>query len=226
MQVEKTTLKDSESNFVTITIDGENPELLIRWLDSFIDFVGNYTLQNVRDMISVKIKKRKAIIQEKINGLRQTAEKRRLDKIAVLEEAATIADKLHLDGNVSSTYYSHQNIEKEEPTIIVTNDIPDYLRGTRALKVETQVLKDRKSDDPFIDNLRGLQEELFFLEKIQTMSIKNIHAIRVDQRAIVLEQPVKPKRSLIVAIGLVVGMSIGVLVGFLTNHINTRPQET
>ena len=83
------------------------------------------------------------------------AKKRREDQIKIFEEAATIASKLGVKDRVDTA----SKLRNNQLNISTTN-IPLYNRGYSALRAEIELLKNRTSDDPYINNLRDLQEKL------------------------------------------------------------------
>src|SRR5690606_36674183 len=97
--------------------------------------------------------------------LRDTVKQRREDRIAVLKEALEVADSVGLDtpqGTMWQTFST--NISSS-----AFDGSPLYLRGAKAIRAELEVLMQRKSDDPFIPELRSLQERLQFLKGMDTV---------------------------------------------------------
>lgn len=61
-----------------------------------------------------------------------------------------------------------------------------------------------------------MQENLLVLEKL-TFDVGKINVARIDQAAIVTDKPVRPRRVLIVIMGVVAGLLGGILVAFVRN---------
>ena len=97
-------------------------------------------------------------IQYTISSKRQMPKQRRKDKIQLYEAAFIIASKLGFRDKVDTA-----NLVQNNQLNISTTNIPLYYRGFKALREEIDLLKNRKSDDPFIDGLRDLQEQLGLL---------------------------------------------------------------
>ncbi len=206
-------------------MDGAEPESLNVWLTGFIDFVDGYTIKNVTDAILAKQHRRQVQLQNQIEGLRNIAKSRRRDRITRLEESAAIAEQLGLSGDLEYLYPYSQKRAKANLVIVIGKESPKYLRGSRALLAEARTLKKRKSDDPFIEDLRSLQEKLFFLEKLQIVPRSEVHALRIDQRAMTIEDPIKPNRILIIALGFLVSLFFGFFVGFLKDLFEVKRCE-
>ena len=73
------------------------------------------------------------------------------------------------------------NVVQNNQLNISKSSTPLYYRGYRALNAEINILKNRKSDDPFISGLRDLQEKLVLLTSIK-IETEGQHAVTVDQR--------------------------------------------
>ncbi len=106
----------------------------------------------------------RAQILEKIDTLVASAETRRQDKIEQLKEAAGIASKLKLENMVSFPVIPAMQNQESDLAEIDRQYLPTYLMGGKALRAEISELESRKSDIPFISELRGLQDRLKELE--------------------------------------------------------------
>jgi LPS O-antigen subunit length determinant protein (WzzB/FepE family) len=107
-------------------------------------------------------------LRDKIAAVKDTAAKERQDEIQRLEEAFKIAARLNIEEPTSLSLWS-QRSSGSTASVAVTTDVSDnsepiYLRGTRALGAELEVLKARSSDDYATPELRGLEQELQLLE--------------------------------------------------------------
>jgi len=93
-----------------------------------------------------------------------------------------------------------------------------YARGTRLLRAELDVLKARESGDPFIVNLRNTQARLRQLNSIQLDS-KSERVFNADGEILVHAKPVAPKKALIVALAVVLGLICGIAVAFAAEFL-------
>ncbi len=132
-------------------------------------------------------------LRDKIAALKKKALQLRLDKISTLEEAYDIASSLSIKEPISLTQLSHRQ-EASQGAMAISADFsnrrdPSYLRGTRMLSAEIAALKNRKSDDFTIPEIRKLEEQLSILDtnrEIQLMEarkddsafVSNIGALR------------------------------------------------
>jgi len=107
-------------------------------------------------------------------------------------------------------------------------NVPRYMRGTKVLAAELESLRNRASGDPFIKGLREKQQKLENLQMIKFEAAQfspfildgTIHAAK----------KIKPKSSLILALGFVLGIFLGLFMAFIVEFIqkthNSQPKES
>ena len=146
----------------SVTMESDDPEFAAKTVNDYIRFFDLSTIQMLvaagRNSISSRIRD----IEYTIASKRQMAKQRREDTILRHEEAAVIAGKLGVRDRVDTT-----NVVQNNQLNISKSSTPLYYRGYRALNAEINILKNRKSDDPFISGLRDLQEKLALLHSIK-----------------------------------------------------------
>jgi chain length determinant protein (polysaccharide antigen chain regulator) len=219
--------KKERSDFVMVSLEGGDPELITSLLNSFLTMVNGYSVDIFLKDLYTNLGSKKEAIENNIIALRQVARDRRLDRIAELQEALYVATRLGIERRAdvlpSSTSQARNTPGYE--IIVNTVDTPLYLRGVRELQAEIDMLQKRQIDDPFIPSLRAMQEELSRLNQIQ-VNPDTVKAFRLDQPAVVPGGPIKPKDNLVVALGFVLGLMLGVFAAFMANFIETaRRQE-
>jgi len=77
-----------------------------------------------------------------------------------------------------------------------------------------ETLQARASDEPFIDELRVLEEELSVLDEVR-LNEDDFSVFRFDGAVKALPDAVSPKRGMILALGLVLGGMLGVFIALL-----------
>lgn len=191
---------------------------------------------------------KKAKLQDELNALRLQLRMLRADRVALLNEAISIARSLGINrpttqssiavenapqgGNVIRTEVNNQQtplyfmgtdaLEAELNTLrtrksddFVTARISEIAKELQLLQVnrEVEVLKKRLNEDLFLDNVQPLRAEAARLRSLGT-DFSSVQLVSVDQRALSSEKPVKPRRVLIVLVGLIVGLGLGFLMAF------------
>ncbi|MNJ51532.1 hypothetical protein D3C77_468400 [compost metagenome] len=110
-------------------------------------------------------------------------------------------------------------MEIEKPLVIggnatvgVTADVGEltYMRGVKALEAEIENLKSRESDDAFIKSLREEQVSLAFYKSFNVKP-DSVQVYRPDGEVEVPDEPVKPRKFLIVVMGVFLGLVLGIL---------------
>ena len=102
-------------------------------------------------------------IKEKISTFRNSAKEKRQDRISTFKEASGIAHSLDIKDPIGYKLkkISDAAVIKSQILTNISNSAPQlYTRGYEALDAEITSLSNRKNDDPFIKELRGLQDRI------------------------------------------------------------------
>ncbi|MCL7462263.1 Wzz/FepE/Etk N-terminal domain-containing protein [Pseudomonas sp. NW5] len=86
-----------------------------------------------------------------------------------------------------------------------------------------QAFQARENDDLFLKELGELREEAGRLRALK-VDFTRLNLVRIDQLASEPLQPIKPRRALIVAVGIVLGLLLGALVVLLRDLLRGRLQ--
>ena len=87
---------------------------------------------------------------------------------------------------------------------------------------EVEVLKQRQNEDVFLSGVEPLRAEVVRLGNLSNLDISNLKLVSVDRKALEPMRPVKPKKALILALGLVLGAILGVLIVLIRHLLGTR----
>lgn len=79
---------------------------------------------------------------------------------------------------------------------------------------QIEVLKLRENEDLFLTDLAKLREEESRLSNLK-VDFDSLRLITIDQRAVEPSKPIKPKKALILALGLVLGGMLGVFIALV-----------
>jgi len=180
-------------------------------LDGFLAFAAQRSVADMAATVRNSVAVRREELELRIAGMREFAAARRGDRITVLREAHAIAEQL----GINDAVVSGGSVRSSEHGVAVnTASLPLYTRGSDALGAEIAALESRQSDDSFIAGLRDLQEQLARLNSV-ALDIGKVQPYSLDQAAHAPENPVRPKRLLVVAGALVAGLFLGLMAALL-----------
>ncbi|MCK5897357.1 MAG: hypothetical protein KAG20_11150 [Cocleimonas sp.] len=201
----------------------------------------------------------KSSLKHEIKMLKEYAKKQKMDRIKRLEEAASIAHQIGLIEPFSSTQAEFKielpsKQSEKNKSLYALGQKPLYYLGEKAIRAELNALNGRVLDDPFIVELRDLEQKLALLKQnhkiealinrknndayikvlraktlalsgllaidMQSISIKTV---MVDQSAYAPTNKIKPKRSLIVAIGATMGLMLGLFLALFLAYLEKNP---
>jgi len=190
------------------------------WVNVYSDLAAKKTQKDIADTVTTEISTRKKSILGHIAVLRESARKLREDRIARLSEALKVADKVGLQAPQVKASRTSSDGELEQ---FVDGNLM-YMRGAKAIRAELDVLQNRQNDDPFIAGLRELENQLDFLAKV-SVSPDGVAVFTLDSAAEVSETPIKPKKALILALGVVLGGMLGVFVALIRGMLARRRES-
>lgn len=88
---------------------------------------------------------------------------------------------------------------------------------------EVEVLKSRKSEDMFLQDVEPLWAEQARLRSLN-IDMSALKLVTVDRQAQEPSSPIKPKKALVIAVSLVVGLMLGVLMALIWHFVQVRRQ--
>lgn len=86
-----------------------------------------------------------------------------------------------------------------------------------------ELLKSRQNEDLFLAKLAEMREEAARLKSIN-LNLSELNLVRIDQPAIQPLKPIKPKKMLIVAVGIMLGGMLGVFIALIRTLVRQRLQ--
>ncbi|WP_082557662.1 MULTISPECIES: Wzz/FepE/Etk N-terminal domain-containing protein [unclassified Pseudomonas] len=184
----------------TITAQGSTPEELPMYLEGLLKTASDSTKQKVLKNLSFEAESAAQRYEQLIAASREVTKTKRLDEISRLQDSLRIAESL--------------NIEKPSSSL-TANDPEDlaYLRGTLALKAEINSLQHRTNDDPYIKKFR---ESVFQKEFFSSINVKPTEfSVYSQEGPIESLGPIKPRSSMVIAIGIIFGALVGVVIALI-----------
>lgn len=194
-------------NRYSVVVQSSNPETAAAWVQDYVRRADELAKAELERNVSLEADVKARSVEQQIKGLRDIEKKIRQDSLTQLSEALKVAEAIGL----------------EKPSLIIGNSSVDvaggmdgqlmYLRGAKALKAEIENITVRSSDDPFIRKLRDLEVKFNFYKNIES-NVLDVKMFRIDGAVELPDTPIKPKKGLIVALGLMSGLMLGVVIAF------------
>ncbi|WP_020411343.1 LPS O-antigen chain length determinant protein WzzB [Microbulbifer variabilis] len=204
-----------------VIVEGHDAVESAEWARNYLDRVTRRSLTNILNHTQRESEVRVRQLQQELKTLREFAKIRKNDRLSKLREALAVANKVGLD---SPPVISGQ--VAEQLSAFMDGNLM-YMRGTKALKAEIEALENRASEDPFIPSLRFLEEQLGFLKGVQALSSAEELAVsRQDGAVETPDAPVKPKKILILALGLLLGGLLGVVIAIVRLKLSNQSAVT
>ncbi|TWC18873.1 MULTISPECIES: LPS O-antigen chain length determinant protein WzzB [unclassified Pseudomonas] len=211
--------KDTPDRF-SVTVQGGNPVRATEWAKAYVERASEAAESELIKNVTTEASVRARNIEQRIVSLRETAQRLREDRIQQLREALKIAEAI---GLTTPTINSSAAVD----ITVDTGSKMDYQRGSKALAAEVNALESRTSDDAFISDLRMLQMRYNFYRKLN-IDPERISVYRQDGVVEVPESPIKPRKSLILLLGIIVGGLLGGFVALIRIVVirNEQQQQT
>lgn len=195
----------TEDERVTVTWQGSDPRAITQWTNAYIHMGVEAAQSELANNLTSALKVLSNSLTDQLKSLRAGAENQRKQQVIRLTEALRLAESIGLNsppdaGNLVTSYSGETA----------------YMRGADALRNEIILLKNRVSDDAFIPELTGVLMRQALLETVN-VSPGEIAVARVDEIATLPTGPIKPRKALILALGLVLGGMLGVFVVLVRN---------
>ncbi|RON08701.1 chain-length determining protein [Pseudomonas brassicacearum] len=101
--------------------------------------------------------------------------------------------------------------------------IAEIAKELQLLQVNRQVevLKQRENEDVFLRDVEPLRSEIARLRNLN-IDMSNIKLVTIDQQALQPPGPIKPKKVLVVVLGLVLGLLVGVILVVIRHFVTAR----
>ena len=194
------TLPRQGMDIASLTVEGENPQVVADWANQYAQEAINAAREELIGNLASSVEVAQRITSEQIKALRTVAASVRQAELTRLGDALRIAESVGLEvppetGNLITSY----------------SDNNTYLRGSRAIRAEMEQLQARKSDDPYIKELPGLLKKEALLSSTN-LNPESLAVATIDRSALVPEDPIRPRKMLILALGLVLGAMLGVFI--------------
>jgi len=204
-----------KKEYITATLNWQDATAGSALLNEYSQAVIRKATAQYVDELNDKLNLMKKRVQTKIKLLRESQQRAKTDRLIALDENINIAKELGIKRGKALVEW-----KTSDELVGVLGNQSLYYKGYEALEAEKRSLLTRKNDDPFTP---GLNEQLDRLDYLNTIKVPadRISVARIATQAIVSNQPIKPRKKLIVVIGGVFGLFLGVIVAFMS-HVVSR----
>ena len=229
--------KGESRRYWSINFEGENSQKWLAVLDDVTQSATNSVQQNLVDrfenalLVATQGKRFKLEdLETSIANASSDYTRKASDRLAFLREQAAIARKLGVAKNTleAQTFMANTGVVAN-----VKSDTPFYLRGYEAIEKEIELIESREDVSAFVDGLVKLEQDKRALEQDKTLEraivLFESTPIKSSEPFIAAEFDVyatdiqsKSKRSLIVALALVLGGMVGVMFVLIRSAVRNR----
>lgn len=196
-----------------ISLQDTAPDKMAGWLNQYIEITDQASRQVLASDLEQIRQASVRSIDARIEALRETAAAKRLTTLAQLNDALKIAEATHI-----VTPLSPDNL------VASYEGATKFLRGSKALQAEIDILKTRTADDPYIVELPALLHARTQLENLDIRPDLLTIAV-IDQTASPPGPPIKPQRTLIVILGAALGLILGTLAALACRKTSRPPHS-
>lgn len=188
-----------------VTVNNTQPELAALWANLYVEQAAAKGLAQLEVRTMLEIANRRTELQQRIDVLRSSTLDQRKDRIARLKEALQIAEAV---GFTDPQVTRGQTAADGDLSQIIDGNLL-YMRGSKAIRAELELLEGRENDDPFITELRGIEQQISLLELIGPVP-DTVKLATLDSIADVPDRPFRPRKAVILVLGFLLG---GMLAG-------------
>lgn len=86
---------------------------------------------------------------------------------------------------------------------------------------QIEILKQRENEDLFLSDVQPLRAEVARLRNLN-IDMSRLKLVTIDRQALAPLDPVKPKKALIIVLGLVLGVMLGVILALIRHYVIVR----
>jgi chain length determinant protein (polysaccharide antigen chain regulator) len=198
-----------------------DPVVAANLANSFVELALNKTREQLVSDFNEQLNQRIEAVEGQVASREATYVTNVEKEVLKLKDALVIANQI----NQKSPIDIQQLIEASSTTMMVDELRRLYRLGSDALEAEIAMLNERKKDKKLVPGLTGLQQQLALL-KSTSVDPERVIPAQIDLAAMVPEYPVKPKKSLIVALAVVLGGMLGVVFVLIRQAVRNRKVKT
>jgi len=211
--------KKGSKTEASFKLQSNDAELAAKFANQLIDLaIGLYRTNLLLAFDSVKDQRIKQQ-NDKKNSLIATYKDRLDQQITKLKEAYLVAQKLDIFEPRES---KSQTVKTESRSSVMIEELRYlYSQGTRALSEEINIVEKRKKNLSMVGGLIDIKQQLSFLNTT-SFDVSKVTPVTIDLAAETPEHRIKPKRTLIVILSVVIGGFLGIKFVMIRNAVRNR----
>lgn len=205
-------------DFLQLKFELAHAELSAKVLNDFSDFLYENYKNEVKEAVNARVDAQLEQWQIKADEMRTNYFAQKNLRLMELKEAAAIADSI----NQQRPLYDGERVA-------IGSAPPLFMLGKKALSSEVEQLSKRSvgadgNEDLYI---KGLPELLWKVKLLEETDINwnQVILVEQDQKAVLPMSPIKPKKLLIVAIGVVAGGVLGIFLALIAAAVERRQEQ-
>ncbi|WP_189392592.1 LPS O-antigen chain length determinant protein WzzB [Alcaligenes pakistanensis] len=206
-----------EDKVITLSIQDKDSKTAAQWANTYMDLAIASTHEELLKNLKSEVTAKKESTTEQIAALRKLERDIKTLKISRLQDSLAIASAMGLENPLPGTTVIslgsapvHDNIAPEA----------SYMRGTKSLQAEIEVLNDSKDRDAYIAGLPKLLTQQALLQAINVNPAFSV--ARIDMVANAPYEPIKPVKPLIIIMGIIFGLFLGTLTVLVMSVIRSK----
>lgn len=200
-----------------ILIQANDPEVAADWYNLFLKMASDAAFNDLRANTALEIDNKKTVLKRRIEVLREFATTQREDRIARLQDALNVAEAVGVE---SPQVTAGRTAAEDELSQMIDGNLT-YMRGSKAIRAELELLEARENEDPYISELRALQQQIDLMGLVDPAP-DGAALFTLDSAADVPNGPIKPRKKIIVFMGAVFGALLGGAIGLVRMAIRRR----
>ena len=195
------------------------------------------TLKNNIDELAKSIERQNSYqlenLQNDLNAIKQIGKRNLKKRIIFLNEQYSIAMELGIETNKLNVNALSQNSQNQISLSINPNNVPYYLRGSKAIKKEIELIENRSEEDILLmanDNFKVNKQIALIQNDNSSSQLKNAAKliesdnpndwVMFDMQ--LAEAKSQKKSTLYIALSIVLGGMVGVIYVLISNVIRKR----
>jgi len=215
--------KKGPKNEASLKIQFNDAELAAKFANQLVELATGIYLTNIS--LAFDSEKDQIIKQliDKKNSLISTNEYRLDQEITKLKEAYLIAQKLDI---IEPRESKDQTVKTESRSSVITEEMRYlYTQGTKALNAEIETVSERKKNLSMVNGLIEIEQELSLLHTV-SFDASKVRPVNIDLSAETPEDHIKPKRTLIVLLSVVIGGFLAIIFVLIRNTVRNRKSHS